>query len=133
MICDPSGELSANIKRLIDHEWERLRIRKVASSNHVRLMALATSFTRSPESLEEAKELLVYLVEAITEREIEYSEVIRQMVLDHHSPSQFLLLGLFDTLAENLEPYEKEVSFDRIIAVQSSALTHISFDAMKPC
>ncbi|WP_128433810.1 NACHT domain-containing protein [Streptomyces cyaneus] len=133
VICDPSREKPEPLKRRINLEWEMIRLLGSADSRHKRAMAIARSFSRCAETVEEAEEILSHLIEAINLREIEYGEVIRQIALDHLPPSQTLLLGLMDACADSLMPYEKEASYERIIAVQSSALTHISFESMRPC
>jgi hypothetical protein len=133
VLADPSRELSDDEKRKIDHEWESVRLHEASSARHGRIMAVAASFSRPPHTIQEARDILTRVIEAVEMEEIECTEILRQSLLDHRAPSQTFLLNLLDAVSERLTHYEREFFYERIVQVQSSAPTSISFDSMRPC
>ncbi|MGW0105924.1 NACHT domain-containing protein [Streptomyces cellulosae] len=133
ILSDPTRDLSKMERRLIDHEWERIQLRGPASAKHERMAAIALLHSRPPSSVEEALSLLSHVAEAIRLGELDCTEIVRRAVLDHSEPSQELILGLMDSVWESVSYYEKVHFYDRIVQMQASAPTRISFERMRPC
>jgi hypothetical protein len=133
VLSDPTRELSADEKRRINHEWERIQLHGPSSARHERMMATAVLYVRPPQSVDEANSILPHLLQAIALREVECLQLLRHAALDHLPPSQELVLGLLDALWEDLGQYDKVAFYEHIVQLQASAPTRISFDGMRPC
>ncbi|MEV6528307.1 hypothetical protein AB0M86_01735 [Streptomyces sp. NPDC051639] len=133
VLSDPSRDLSSDEKRRINHEWERIQLHGSSSPAHERMMAFAVLRSRPPQSVDEANSLLASVLQSIELREIEVTDILRAAALDHFPPSQEFVLGLLDALWGGLFPYSKALFYERIVQMQASAPTRISFESMRPC
>ncbi|WP_159024897.1 NACHT domain-containing protein [Streptomyces sp. CB01373] len=133
VLSDPTRDLSPDEKRRINHEWEKVQIHGPSSARHERITAISVLYSRPPQSVDEANSILSHVVQAIVLKEIECAEVLRRAILNHFPPSQEFLLGLLDALWEDLDPYDQVVFYERIVQLQASAPTRISFERMRPC
>jgi hypothetical protein len=133
VLSDVTRDFTADEKRRINHEWESIQLHGTSNARHERLIAMAILYSRPPQSVAEARSILALVKEAITLHEVECSEVLRHAVLDHFPPSQEFVLGLMDALWDGLRFYEKSAFYERIVQLQASAPTQISFDEMRPC
>ncbi|WP_405583902.1 NACHT domain-containing protein [Streptomyces sp. NBC_01190] len=124
--------IPSEVGRKILLEWERVKYDTQVTSDKDRILALTSSMLRPPTDEVEAEVTLQLLVAAIKDKMVYYTDVVRQVALDHLSPSRNLITGLLDNFSDGMDHYDAILTYERLISIQSGAPTNISFEETRP-
>ncbi|MGW1116549.1 NACHT domain-containing protein [Streptomyces tanashiensis] len=118
---------------LIRAEWGRIERDSAAPLAHKCVIALALLSLDPVDVSSERGALLGLLKQAMREGEIYLPHVMSLLNIGHSRSDYDFIVELFDAGDESLNPHEFRMMYDFLIAHQSSQLTEISFESLRPC
>ncbi|WP_327274328.1 hypothetical protein OG609_21700 [Streptomyces sp. NBC_01224] len=119
--------------RKLHREWELIKRNATAEPIRKGFVAIGYAYSCTPSDMEDAELLLGAISEIIKREKVDYDDVMRNMQLDHLTPSRKVAVGLLEGFKKELDPFAIQLTYERLVRAQASAPTQISFELMRPC
>jgi hypothetical protein len=118
---------------MIRVEWGRIKDDPAVPLARKHVVALAFLSLDPVGASSERGTLLRLLGHAMREGEVSLPHVMGLLNIGHSRSDYDFIVDLFDAGDESLNPHEFRLVYDFLIAHQSSQLTEISFENLRPC
>ncbi|MGR4852402.1 NACHT domain-containing protein [Streptomyces sp. LARHCF252] len=128
------GSSPARSRQAIRHvlaEWERVRDQFDVDNASHRMMCIISGMLAAPHDMEDAELRFAHLKSSIEIDGVNVGFLSELLELNCDEPSRHLILSLADRLRINES--ERQALYERMVRLQSSALTDIEYQRMRPC
>ncbi|MFF3165150.1 NACHT domain-containing protein [Streptomyces sp. NPDC003273] len=111
--------------------WEAIRSDLDPTDEIAQIVCVATCLMAPPKDEGDVHARMACLMEAIAADVVVLAYVAGGLELDHDEPSRSFILGLVDHSA--VRETDRQVLFERMVRLQSSVVSGIEYERMRPC